>query len=164
MPETLTAPEAPAKEEKKRGRDKRVDYCGLVDLLKKKFADPLKAKLKEAAESRGLDILEGDLYDGKITGGGTSYRIDTQRFIALCRKKKISKAKIDAALRVNGKDAESLLSGDEIESISVAAGMIDKSFTAVLKKGVNVSLTDAIEGIAAELAREKQEKEAAQAA
>lgn len=130
-------------------RNQLIDQYGFVQELQKRFADPLKDRIKKDMELKGEKLAEGDHFEAVLFGGDSSF-IDATKFFCLFERGKLTRAQLVNCLRVSKDAAKEYLSGAEIERISITAPK-DKSLTVRHKKGVEPSLIESVKNVSAQI-------------
>jgi len=135
-------------------RDRRIDWLGAVKELAKYFDEQVKPKVKATLVGKKAARAVGDFFESILVPGQPVASIDPAKFLRLYEQGKIKKADFVAALTVNKTAAAKVLSGKEIDAISLPGKPRDDSLTVTRRKGVEFDLVKAIKTMGEELAKE----------
>jgi hypothetical protein len=110
-------------------RDKRIqDSSGNLERLGhlqslKVLSEQLSSSTKLVAQHNGAAFVESPHYEGRVDGGGltASGDVNVDKFLKLCKDRRVPQEKINAVLKVN-KTAITFLSDDDILSVSEKGG------------------------------------------
>jgi hypothetical protein len=140
MPPKKEIEEAPAPE---RRRDVRVDQIGFVNELMKRFADPLKDKVK--ADQADKVVLEGDFFEGAITSS-TDTEISASGWFRLYESKVIDRAQFVDGLKVSTTVAKRVLDEKTLNRLSKQSPG-PRKLTITRKKTVELGLVTAVRNL-----------------
>ena len=141
MPAAAAAPA----EAKTTGRDVRVDRVGYVEDLVDLWCTPIRKAVKSKMVDGELDLLEGDVYEGKLVAT-TASCIPAAALYRLLKRGKIKEKDFLAAIGVSKSEASKFLSERELAAITESAEGTPR-FSIARKKGIDVTLAQIIERV-----------------
>ena len=127
------------------GTDKRIDTLGFGDELTKQYLKDLRSTVKVKMINFGYACLTGAQFEGKLAGS-TKRTVDVAKFYKLFKNGGMSEKDFLASISVSATDAEKVLHPKVLDKITNCEPGTP-SLTVVRKKGVEIRLVDALEGL-----------------
>lgn len=132
------------------GRDARVDHAGFCGELDATFNKPLRGKIKDSMLGKKLDLAEADYFQGVLISGWSS-DVDKVKFLEAFEKGEISKKDFLAAIEVKKGVCKEFIAPRRLNELCHKPTRYE-SLRIERKKGVEIKLVDAAEGIARAIA------------
>lgn len=127
--------------------DKRVDQIGFADRLNKLHVADLRTEVKSSLIEKGMDLVAGDAFVGVLVSSNEK-TIDPKKFHGLIKKGVITEKQFFASIRVVNTDAARVLGKDAAAEVSTVTPASPRLVVSP-KEGVEVSLVEALKGLAA---------------
>jgi hypothetical protein len=99
------------------GRDKRIDLIGHLDDVYAHLVTPRKDAIKSRMKEKGLDIVEGLIYDARYVES-ESRVIDPEKYWDLIEKDKLKRKQFFESIMVNNAAADKIVGSNELDRIS----------------------------------------------
>jgi hypothetical protein len=126
-------------------RDVRVDYIGLINELVRQFGDDQKSLVKGRMIDQELDVVEGNLFSGKLVKG-TVGTIDPAKFYRKVKRGEITEAQFVECISVKRGTAEQYVSGKDLDRMSEFVAATPK-LCVTRKPGLELGLVDVVKAL-----------------
>lgn len=132
-------------------RDKRIDQIGFVAELQKQYVDNLKDGVKLRMLEGEVKVAEGDFFTATLAGvGSTVGTLDPVKVFRLVKSGRLKEAEFLECCRVERGKLEEYVSGKDLDRLSEFKPATP-SLRVTRKKGVEITLTDALKGLGSAL-------------
>jgi|SRR5665213_83439 len=125
----------------------RVDQLGFAAEIQKRFAEPLKEKVKEELATRAEDRVAGERFEALLVRANTHW-VNPEKFLSLYESGKLTRDQFIAAVKVQRDAALNSMGRADLDEISTATPSTPALRVTQIKGAPLIELADAVAAIA----------------